>query len=226
MYSSCLHFLHRRHPPTSNFLTNSGWSNKLQYSFVNGSPTNGPSLKYFHTNLLVPNQIKSPSCLKKKIHIFPIAFSTYRQRPNKYICKKQPQKHGSQRLGRDPYRNHMTSNGITGSWRCNNAISPKVASPTNQTITLLITPEHTSNCLNAQRNNHSQRNPRSPEFSFSCIVRSIKYSNLNTKTISTSQSSYSHQNKMTVSCSCSRSCPRKFQNSIFTIISSKERPSQ
>jgi len=226
MYGSCLHFLHRRNSPFHNFLTNSFRSDKFLNSFINGSPTNRSQLKYFDTNLLIPNQIESPTCLQKQIRFFPITFCTVRLRPNKHISLICSQKHSNQRLHCYPYWNHMTSNSIMSSRCSHNTVAPKRCSPTNETITLLITSKNTSKSQNTQRYNYCKRNSRNSDFGFSCITGSIKNCNQYSKRISTCQSSNCHQNKMTIGCTSTRGCPRKFKNSIFTIISSQKRPSQ
>jgi hypothetical protein len=226
MYSTCLHFLHRRYQPSSNFLTDSTRSKKFQNSFIKRGPGNRTLLQYFHTNLLVPNQIKSPSCLQKQICFLPITFCTKRQRPYKYISLKQSQSYSSLRQGRHPNRNHMAADCLCSSRSCYDAISPKVSSPTNQGIAQLITPKHTPNCQNTQREYHSQRHTRCPQFRFTSIIRCIEHSHQNSKAISTCQTSDSHLNQMTIGSCRSRSSPRQFQDSIFTVISSQEWPTK
>jgi hypothetical protein len=111
-------------------------------------------------------------------------------------------------------------------------------SPTNESITEQIFLKKSSSSLDAQRNPHGQRNTRSPELRLTSIVGRVENSDQYTEAISTSQASNSHQNKVPVlvpipvpkggggGCSASRSSPRQLQNSIFTIVSSQERPSQ
>lgn len=111
-------------------------------------------------------------------------------------------------------------------WRPNNTICPEICSPSNQCITQQVSPKNTSKSQNTQRHCHCQWNSRSPYFRFTCIIRRIEHCNQNTKTISTGLTCNSHQNLMTKGSCRSRSCPRKFQNSIFTIISCQKGPTK
>lgn len=226
MDSSSLHFSNRRKKPPRNFVSNTTRTKKFQNSFIQRPPTNRSQLKNFDTNLLIPYQIKAPTCSKKQIKFFPIAFSTIGQWPNKNICQKQSKKNSPLGECRNPDRNHMTPYCICSCRGGNNTIPPKVTPPSDQSITQQISPENTSNGQNTQRKSHCQRNSRSPYFKFTSIIRPVENSNQYTKTISTSLTCYCHQNQMTISCTASRSPPRQFQNSIFTIISCQKRPSQ
>jgi len=105
-----------------------------------------------------------------------------------------------------------------------NAVAPEISTPTNQCITLQIPPENTSNCQNTQRYCHCQRYSRSPNFRFSSIIGCIKHCNQNAEAVSTCQNSHCHLNQVTIGSSRSRCCPGLFQDSIFTVISSQERP--
>jgi len=225
MNGSCLHFLNRRYLPSSDFLTDPTRSKNFQNSFVKSCPRNRTSLKNFQTNLLIPYKVKSPTRLQEQICFFPITLCTNRQRPKKYRSQETSLKYSNQRLSRNPDRNHMTPYSLNSCRRIDNTVSPETCSPTNKCITLNISPKNTSNSQQNQRNSHSQRDTRNPNFKFTCIIRCIEYCNQNSKTVSTCQTSNSHLNQMTISCWSSRSCPGLFQNSIFTIISSQERPS-
>lgn len=226
MNCTSLHFLYRRQEPSCYFLANSAGTQELQNSFIQRSPTHRTGLKNLHTNLLIPYQIESPTCLQKQIGFFPITFSTIRKRPKKYVCLELSQPNCSQRKCGNPNRNHMTPYCLCCCRRCNNAICPKISSPSNQSITQQVSPKNTSNSQNTQRHCHCQRNSRSPYFRFTSIIRSIEDCKKNAETICTGLTCNSHQNLMCISCCRTRCCPRKFQNSIFTIISCQERPTQ
>eukprot|EP00882_Tetradesmus_deserticola_P000030 GHRQ01000031.1.p1 GENE.GHRQ01000031.1~~GHRQ01000031.1.p1 ORF type:complete len:348 (-),score=-86.19 GHRQ01000031.1:866-1909(-) len=226
MNCTCLHFLYGGYEPSCYFLTNSTRSQKFQNPFIQRSPAHRSSQQNFITNLLIPYQIKSPTCYQKQIRFFPITFSTIRKGPDKYICLKQTQSYCYQRKCRNPNWNHMTSYCLCSCRRCNNTICPKISSPSNQCITQKVSPKNTLKSQNTQGHCHCQRHSRSPYFRFTSIIRSIKHCNKNTKTIGTGLTCNSHQNLMSISSCRSRSCPRKFQNSIFTVISCQERPTQ
>lgn len=226
MNSTCLHFLRRRYKPTRHFLGNPPRSDQFQYSFVHRSPAHRSQLKNFQANLLVPYKIKSPSILQELIWLFPIVFCAKRQGPYKHISINAPKENSSQRQCRHPYWNHVAPNSLCSSRAIYNTICPEITSPTNESITEQVSPENSSGSLYAQRNPHGQRNTRSPELRLTSIVRCVENSDQYTKAISASQASYSHKNKVPKGCSASRSCPRQLQNSIFTIVSSQERPSQ
>jgi hypothetical protein len=226
MNCTCLHFLYRRKECAPYFLTNSTRAQKFQNSFIQRSPRSRSSTKNFHTNLLIPYQIKSPTCLQKQIWFFPITFSTIGKRPYKYISLKQTSTNCCQRKCRNPNWNHVAPYSLCCCWRPNNTICPEICSPSNQCITQQVSPKNTSESQNTQRHCHCQWNSRSPYFRFTCIIRCIEHCNQNTKTISTGLTCNSHQNLMTKGSCRSRSCPRKFQNSIFTIISCQEGPTK
>lgn len=120
----------------------------------------------------------------------------------------------------------MTPHTLCGSGCVENACCPKRSSPSNQSITLQISPKYRTGCQDLQRNPHSQRKTWSPYFSFSSLRCIPKNCQLDSKTISTGQTSYCHQNQMPVSSGRSRSPPTQFLNGIFAIISPQKGPSQ
>jgi hypothetical protein len=67
MHCSSTKFLNRRHNPRSLSGSNSTRTLKFKHSFVNTFPSSSPCGQYSKTNLLVPNQIKTPTSTEENV---------------------------------------------------------------------------------------------------------------------------------------------------------------
>ena len=207
-------------------MCDSSRSLQFQNTFIQRSPAKTSQRKNGKTLLLIPNKIKSPTGLKKLIRCFDRRMCTKRQRPLNNQCLNCTKKNSGLWQQCNRHRNHMTPYPL-GGCRCSpNTFTPKRCTPSNQSVTQPVSPKDRTNSKNLQRNPHSLRKPWSPFFIFSTIWCSPKNCNQNTKTIGACLQSNCHKQNMTIGCRRSRSAPAKFQNSVFTIISPKKRPSQ
>ena len=173
---SSLQFLKRGHQPRCSLCCNSARPLKFKNTFVDAFPRNSSSLENFHPDLLVPNQIKSPTGSEKQVNFFPISFCAKKQRSSRHknICANSSLKDRKQRQEISPNRNHMPSHSIVCSWRNCNTVPPKVTHLSNQCIIQQIASPNTANCENAQRKNQCQTLSRNCDIFLFCSIWSIK----------------------------------------------------